>query len=89
VSARSRVADAAGCGAKFVKTTRNGWIDAAKRLKKLERRVGGGGRNIGLGASVVKYATNPGARYSGLERRDLRREDTTPSRRRKTTTTAT
>jgi hypothetical protein len=41
-------------GRLFVKTTRNGWIDATKRLKKLERRVGGGGRDIGLGAPVVR-----------------------------------
>jgi hypothetical protein len=39
---RRRAADAAVCGAKFAKTTRNGWIDATKQLKKLERRVGGG-----------------------------------------------
>jgi hypothetical protein len=37
---RRRAADTAACGA--AKTTRNGWIDATKRLKKLERRVGGG-----------------------------------------------
>jgi hypothetical protein len=53
-SRRRRAADTAACGPKFVKTTHNGWIDATKRLKKLERRVGGDGRNIGLGAPVVR-----------------------------------
>jgi hypothetical protein len=41
-SRRQRAADTAVCSAKFVKTTHSGWIDVAKRLKKLERRVGGG-----------------------------------------------
>jgi hypothetical protein len=53
-SRRRRAADVAVCSAEFVKTARSGWIDATKRLKKLERRVGGGGRNIGLGAPVVR-----------------------------------
>jgi hypothetical protein len=67
-SRRRRAADTTACGAKFVKTARSGWIDATKRLKKLERRVGDG-RNIGLGASVVKSAsTNPGAIQRQIQR---------------------
>jgi hypothetical protein len=49
-SRRQRAADMTACSA----ACGAGWIDATKRLKKLERRVGGGGRNIGLGAPVVR-----------------------------------
>jgi hypothetical protein len=90
-SSRRRAADAAACSAKFVKTARSGWIDATKRLKKLERRVGGDGRKAGQRRAGGPPPLTPApynARYSGLERRDLRRADTTPSRRQKTTTTA-
>jgi hypothetical protein len=36
-SRRQRAADTAACGA--AKAARSGWIDATKRLKKLERDV--------------------------------------------------
>jgi len=81
---RRRAADTAACSAKFVKTTHNGWIDATKRLKKLERRVGGDGRKADQRHAGGPPPLTPApynARYSGLERRDLRRADTTPSRR--------
>jgi hypothetical protein len=91
---RRRAADAAACGA--AKTTRNGWIDATKRLKKLERRVGGGTAVTPHRPEACRWLNPPpltpapyNARYSGLERRDLRRTDTTPSRRQKITATAT
>ncbi len=44
-SRRQRAADTAACGAKFAKTARDGWIDATKRLKKLERDVSEEGRS--------------------------------------------
>jgi hypothetical protein len=86
-SSRRRAADAAACSAKFVKTTRSGWIDATKQIE----RVGGDGRKAGqrrAGGPPPLTPTPYNARYSSLERRDLRRADTTPSRRQKTTTTA-